>query len=39
MNIGVYVGSFNPVHIGHEKIVNHLLNNKIVDKVIIIPTL
>ena len=39
MKVGVFVGSFNPVHIGHEKLVNHLLNNNIVDKIIIIPTL
>lgn len=38
MNIGVYVGSFDPVHIGHIKIVNYLLDNKMVDQIIIIPT-
>lgn len=38
MKIGVYVGSFNPVHIGHIKIVNHLIDNNYFDKVIIIPT-
>ena len=32
MKIGVYVGSFNPVHVGHIKIVNHLLVNYL-DKV------
>lgn len=37
MKIGVYVGSFNPPHKGHIKIVNHLINNYL-DKVIIIPT-
>lgn len=37
MKIGVYVGSFNPVHLGHIKIVNYLLENYL-DKVIIIPT-
>lgn len=37
MKIGVYVGSFNPPHKGHIKIVNHLIN-KYLDKVIIIPT-
>lgn len=39
MRIGVYVGSFNPIHKGHIALVNHLLNNNYVDKVIIIPTL
>lgn len=38
MKIGVYVGSFNPVHIGHIKIVDDLLIHKIVDRVVIIPT-
>lgn len=38
MKIGVYVGSFNPPHKGHIKIVNHLINNKYLDKIIIIPT-
>ena len=37
MKIGVFVGSFNPVHNGHIKIVNYLLDNYL-DKVIIIPT-
>lgn len=37
MKIGIYVGSFNPVHIGHIKIVEFLLEN-LLDKVIIIPT-
>ena len=36
--MGVYVGSFNPPHKGHIKIVKHLLNKKIVDKILIIPT-
>ena len=37
MKIGIYVGSFNPPHKGHIKIINHLVNNYL-DKVIIIPT-
>ena len=37
--IGIYIGSFNPVHIGHIDIVNYLINNKILDKVVIVPTL
>jgi len=37
MKIGIYVGSFNPPHKGHIKIVNHLIDNYL-DKVIIIPT-
>lgn len=38
MKIGVYVGSFDPVHKGHESIVNYLLSNNYLDKVIVIPT-
>ena len=38
MKLGVYVGSFNPVHLGHIKVVNYLLNKKLVDKVLILPT-
>lgn len=37
MKLGIYVGSFNPPHKGHMKVVEFLLNNKIVDKVIILP--
>ena len=38
MKVGIYVGSFNPVHIGHIKIINYLINNKYLDKVYVIPT-
>lgn len=38
MKLGVYVGSFDPVHIGHKHIIDYLLNNNYLDKVIIIPT-
>lgn len=38
MKIGIYVGSFNPVHIGHEKIVNYLLDNYYLNKIYIVPT-
>ena len=38
MKLGIYVGSFNPPHNGHFKVVNYLLDNKIVDKIIILPT-
>ena len=39
MRVGVYVGSFNPVHEQHMTIVKHIIENNIVDKVIVIPTL
>ena len=38
MRIGLYVGSFNPVHNGHIKIVDSIIKNKYVDKLFIIPT-
>lgn len=38
MKLGVYVGSFNPIHKGHAEIANYLIENQYVDKVIIIPT-
>ena len=38
MKIGVYVGSFNPVHKGHKNIMDHLLDNNYLDKIIVIPT-
>ena len=37
MKLGVYIGSFNPVHNGHIEVVNYLLDNNIVDKVLIVP--
>ena len=39
MKLGIYIGSFNPPHKGHIKVVNYLLIKKIVDKVLIIPTM
>lgn len=38
MKIGVFVGSFNPVHKGHIKVANYIVNNNYVDKLLIIPT-
>ena len=37
MKIAIYGGSFNPMHIGHEKIVDYVLKNLNMDKIIIIP--
>lgn len=39
MKIGIFVGSFNPVHVGHIKIIQELLNKKYVDRVYIVPTM
>src|SRR6185436_1950502 len=33
MNIGLYFGSFNPIHIGHLIIANHILNETELEKV------
>lgn len=38
MRIGVYVGSFNPMHYGHKYVIDYLIQNSIVDKILIIPT-
>lgn len=38
MKIGIYPGSFDPIHLGHSKIVNKIIENKLVDKVLIVPT-
>ena len=38
MKIGVYVGSFNPVHKGHIAIANYIVDNNYVDKLWIVPT-
>ena len=35
--IGIYCGSFDPVHIGHERIVKESLKQYL-DKVIMVPT-
>ena len=38
MKIGVYVGSFNPPHLGHMKVIDYLLKYDYVDKIEIIAT-
>jgi len=38
MKIGICGGSFNPPHLKHKDLVNNILNKKIVEKVIILPT-
>ena len=39
MKLGIYIGSFNPVHKGHIKVVKFLLKKNYIDKVLIVPTL
>lgn len=38
MKIGVFGGSFNPPHKMHESIASFFIDNKILDKVIFVPT-
>ena len=33
MNVGLYFGSFNPIHIGHLIIANHVLNETPIEKI------
>lgn len=33
MKIGLYFGSFNPIHTGHLLIANHIINYKLVDEI------
>ena len=37
--LGIYMGSFNPPHLGHIAVVNYLLDNDYVDSVLMVPTL
>lgn len=39
MKIGIFVGSFNPVHKGHIYILEKLISKKYLDKVFVIPTM
>ena len=38
MDIAIFGGSFDPIHIGHEQIVKLVLDNLIIDKLFIVPT-
>ena len=38
MRLGIYVGSFNPPHEGHHKVMKYLLEKNLVDKVLLLPT-
>lgn len=38
MNIGLYFGTFNPIHFGHINIANFLVNNDLVEKVWFVVT-
>lgn len=36
--VGVFVGSFDPIHKGHMHIIKYLLQYNLVDKIIVVPT-
>lgn len=36
--IGLYCGSFSPLHVGHVGIINEVLKEDLVDNVIVVPT-
>lgn len=38
MRLGIYIGSFDPPHLGHLDVINYLLQNGYVDKILIVPT-
>ena len=37
MRVGVYAGSFNPIHNAHIEIANKIINENVVDKVVFVP--
>lgn len=37
MKIGIYGGTFDPIHNGHLRVIVELLSRKVVDKIILIP--
>ncbi len=39
MKLGIYVGSFDPIHVGHIKVMDYLIEKNYLDKIVIIPTL
>ena len=34
--VGLFFGSFNPVHVGHLAIANHILNNSFLDEIVFV---
>lgn len=38
MRLGVYVGSFDPIHTGHISVMDYLIDNNYLDRIVILPT-
>ena len=38
MRIGIYIGSFNPPHLGHKQVIEYLIINHYVDEILLVPT-
>lgn len=38
MRVALFGGSFNPIHLGHYKLVNYVISEFKIDKVIVMPT-
>ena len=38
MKIGLYFGTFNPIHVGHLIIANHMLENSDLDEIWMVVT-
>lgn len=36
--IGVFIGSFDPVHKGHTHVMKYLLEHNVIDKILVLPT-
>ncbi|MBP5678937.1 MAG: nicotinate-nicotinamide nucleotide adenylyltransferase [Bacilli bacterium] len=38
MRLGIYIGSFNPPHEGHQRVIQYVLEKTLVDQVLLLPT-
>ena len=37
MRVGLYGGTFDPIHNGHLRVISHLIEEKIVDRLLVVP--
>ena len=37
MRLGIYVGSFNPPHEGHHRVMEYVIEKDLVDEVFLLP--